>query len=126
MINYLILIVVVSLALVIIRMFRGPIIKYLRKIQNKIFFHSLRKAIGDADADKERTSRKNIVVYDTDDREFKPVHKRTIKQVANMTKNKSNRKQTEGAKKMNKKRKAPVLTMDRVKNIEKKSLYVTK
>lgn len=105
--------------------FKKQIRKFLYRLKTKLQFQSLRTAIHDADKDKGKTGRKNIVVYNTSTSNFEPVQKKQLKAIANRTKNKSNKAMTDGRKKMMKQTSRPV-SMHRVKNIESKSLYVTK
>ena len=104
--------------------FKKQIRKLLHRWNTKLQFASLRTAIHDADKNKIETGRKNIVVFNTSQSVFEPVQKKTLKAIANNMKNKSNKAMTPGRKKMMKKHKRPV-DIHRVKQIEKKSLYVT-
>lgn len=115
------IILIVALFLI----FKKQIRKGLYRLKTKIQFQSLREAIHDADKDKGKTGRKNIVVYNTTQSAFEPIQKRQLKAVANYRKNKSNKAMTPGRKKMMKQN-TRMISMSRVKNIESKSLYVTK
>ncbi len=89
---------------------------------------SLREAIHDADKDKLKTDRKNMVVYNTASGKFEPMQKRVLKSIAQHGKNKNNGALTDGRKwaQRNQPKKRRVIDTDRVKIIEDKSLYVTK
>lgn len=84
---------------------------------------TLRTAIHDADKDKAETDRKNIVVFNSTANIYEPVQKRMLKFVA---KNKTQKKVANGFKQPKayvKRNKS--ITLDRIKEVEKKSLYVT-
>lgn len=104
---------------------KAAVVDYLLKVRGRLQIQSLRQAIHGADKDKERTGRKNMVVYNTASGEYEPIQKRLLKNAARATKNKSNRAQTEGARRMQQKRRKRILDADQVHTIEKKSLYVT-
>lgn len=101
--------------------FRKYLVKKLLQLKNKLFFQSLRKAIGDADKDKNETGCKNIVIYNTDKKEFEPVQKKLLKRAASA---KVQDKVPAGFRQP-KAKKAAAFTAGRVRKIEKKSLYVT-
>lgn len=111
-----------ALAALLVYIFKKQVVCWLLKLKSKCMLHGLREAIHEADADKAKTNKKNVVIYNSTKNQFEPVHKAAMKRLANSTKNKSNRKQTAGAKKAKGKR---ALSFDRVKHIEDKSLYVT-
>jgi hypothetical protein len=111
--------------LLLLRIFRKPVSRWLIKIRAKLQIHSLREAIADADHDKQTTGRKNMVVFNQSSGKFEPLQKRLLKIASNNTRNKSNKAMTEGRKKMMQKKKTRVFDNNRVKQIEKKSLYVT-
>lgn len=121
----LITILLIAAIVYTLRFFRKPIVKWLHRLKAKLQLVSLREAIHGADVDKKKTGRKNIVVYNQVKKEFESVQKATLKQIARAGKNKSNKAMTEGRIKMMKKKKRK-MTIDRVKEIEGKSLYVTK
>lgn len=106
--------------------FTSWLIKKLLSLRAKLQITSLKEAIGLADKDKEKTGRKNMVVFNTYSGKYEPLQKKLLKNAANATKNRSNKAMTEGRKKMLKKRKARIIDMNRVHQIEEKSLYVTK
>lgn len=94
-------------------------------LRSKLQIQSLRSAIRDADMDKDETGRKNMVVFNTTGGNFEPIQKNLLKKIANRNKNKNNGKLTDGRKKFMKKKKKSQIDTDKVKTIEKKSLYVT-
>lgn len=102
------------------------LIKSLLKLRAKLQIGSLREAIAGADKNKTETGRKNMVVFNTYSGKYEPIQKKVLKVASNASKNKSNKAMTDGRKKMMKQRKARVIDIDRVHQIEKKSLYVTK
>jgi hypothetical protein len=107
--------------------FTSWLVKKLLALRAKLQIGSLREAIGGADKDKEKTGRKNMVVFNAHSGKYEPIQKKLLKAHANSTKNKSNKAMTEGRKKMMvKKKPARVIDIDKVKSIEEKSLYVTK
>jgi len=105
--------------------FRKQLVSQLLKLKGKLHIHSLRKAINDADADKEETGRKNMVVFNTTTGEFEPVQKKLLKTAAKVTKNKNNAARTKGRVKFAKPVKKRYITTERVNKTEKNSLYVT-
>jgi hypothetical protein len=121
-IYFIIGIVIMSIVL-LIRIFRVRIVRWLLKVRAGLKIHSLRRAIRAADKDKAETQRKNIVVLNTSSGEFEPLTKRLLKVAEKKGKNNSNAKLTEFRKK-NFKRKRKYLNQS-VNEIEKKSLYVT-
>lgn len=106
--------------------FTSWLIKKLLSLRAKLQLGSLRVAIGEADKDKAKTDRKNMVVFNAYSGKYEPLQKKALKAHANSRKNKSNKAMTEGRKKMMKKKPARVIDMEKVKQIEEKSLYVTK
>jgi hypothetical protein len=104
---------------------RKHIIKWLLRVRSKLSLHSLRDAIHAADADKSKTGRKNMVIYNTTNKVFEPIQKKQLKTVANKLKNKNNAAQKPGRKSALKKGKTRLITPERIKQTEKKSLYVT-
>lgn len=105
--------------------FTAWMVKKLLALRAKLQISSLKEAIGLADKDKAKTGRKNMVVFNTVSGKYEPLQKRLLKNAANATKNRSNKAMTEGRKRMMKKRKARIIDMNRVHQIEDKSLYVT-
>lgn len=123
--KYLPIILTIGTIILLIRVFRKPIIKYLLRIRVKVRMASLREAIHDADANKEKTGRKNLVIQKPDGF-FEPVQKRLMKVASNASKNKNNAKMTPGRKKfMSKKKQDRLFKPERLKEIEEKSLYAT-
>ena len=114
--------------LILVWMFKKSVIKWLHSLRAKLMLGSLREAIHKADANKEETGRKNIVVYNTTNKEFEPIQKKQLKTVANGLKNKNNAAMTKGRKrniKLNGQGKTRFITPERIKQTEEKSLYVT-
>jgi hypothetical protein len=109
---------------VIIYLAKNKIVAALIRLRGKLHVRNLHQAIVDADEDKMKTGRKNMVVFNTVTGSFEPTQKRLLKFLAAKGKNKNNGKKTDGRKKFAKpvKRK---LDSSEVKRIEKKSLYVT-
>lgn len=89
----------------------GKVISFLLKIKSKHQLETLRKAIHDADKDKEKTGRKNMVIYNSTTKKFEPVQKKILKQVSKIQKQKGIKR---------------TMKSQRIKQIEKKSLYVTR
>lgn len=89
----------------------GKVISFLLKIKSKHQLETLRKAIHDADKDKEKTGRKNMVIYNSTTKKFEPVQKKILKQVSKIQKQKGGKR---------------TMSSQRIKQIEKKSLYVTR
>lgn len=106
--------------------FRKWIILSLIRFRAKLRMTSLRFAIRDADKNKDETGRKNMVVFNTNSGHYEPIQKRLLKQAAKAGKNKSNKAMTAGRKKFMQKSKPRVIDTDRAKQIEEKSLYVTR
>lgn len=105
---------------------RNWIIKRLLKLRAKLQIGSLRLAIDDADKDKENTGRKNMVVFNSHSGKFEPIQKKVLKAASKSGKNKSNKAMTEGRVRMMKPKKKRYIDVNRVHQIEEKSLYVTK
>jgi hypothetical protein len=103
------------------------IIKALLRLRAKLQIGSLREAIVDADKDKAKTGRKNMVVFNTTSGKYEPLQKKLLKTASKAGKNKSNKAMTEGRIKMMKQQKVKprLFDSDRVHQIEKKSLYIT-
>lgn len=89
---------------------------------------SLREAIVDADEIKEKTGKKAIVVFNNHGGTFEAMSKRLLKKAAKNGKAKGSPALTKARKKRKLiKTAAPGrFTSSRIKNLEKKSLYVTK
>lgn len=113
----------IFLVVLLIRVFRIHILRWLLKLRARLQIRSLRTAIEDADTDKADTGRKNMVVFNTASGKFEPLTKKLLKTAEKAGKNKSNAQQTAYRKKYKQGRKK-ILGED-VKTIEKKSLYVT-
>lgn len=123
--KYVIIISIVSVIILLLRLFKKPIRKWMSVLKYKLQIQSLRSAIKEADDDKEETGRKNMVVFNQQGGNFETIQKNLLKRLANKNKNKNNAKMTEGRKKFMQKKKKTYITTDKVKTIEKKSLYVT-
>lgn len=117
------IILIIGTIIFLLRVFRPQITRFLTRLQVKIRMQSLRSAINEADENKSKTGRKNIVVP-THDGFFEPVQKRKMKAASNLTKNKNNAKHTPGRLKFMKK-KQRLFQPERIKEIEDKSLYAT-
>lgn len=111
-------------AAALIYIFRNRVRKFLNKAAMKLQLSTLRQAIHDADANKEENGRKNIVIFNTVNKAFEPVEKRVLKRMADKNRNTNNAAKTKYRKRNHGKGKR-VLDSERVKTIEKKSLYVT-
>lgn len=107
-------------ALVIV--FKQKIIALLVSFKNKLFIKSLRHAINDADADKDKTGRKNMIVWNTASQQFEPIQKKQLKKMATIKKQPS----VQNGYRVPKAKKVTSLTTSVVKKTEKRSLYVTK
>lgn len=109
--NILGVVLVLAIAGTVVGLLRLPFIrnqvrKLAYRMTSPLRTQSLRKAIADADADKQKTKRKNIVVFNSDTQQFETVQKKQLKQAVKSKAIKS-------------------LDWDRVKRIEKKALYAT-
>lgn len=124
---YLIIAIVFVSLVMLIRINKKAIVKWLFGLRARLQLRSLRNAIVKADHEKEKTGRKNMVVFNTVGGGFEPISKRLLKTAERAGKNNSNKKMTPGRKRVVKMRgpKKKVLNMP-VTEIEKKSLYVTK
>lgn len=105
--------------------FRKQIVNRLYRLKMKVQLMTLRTAIHDADGDKEKTGRKNMVIYNSTQGKFEPIQKKKLKLVAAAGKNKSNKSLTAGRKKRKVPARKRLIDIDRVRNIEEKSLYKT-
>lgn len=124
--KWLLLISVIGAVIMILRLFRKPIRKWVYTLRAKLRIRSLREAIGEADDNKQKTGRKTMVVFNRDSGKYEPLEKKILKAAARAGKNKNNGRQTEGRKKMRNIKKKRYINSDRAKQIEKNSLYVTK
>ena len=121
--KYLPIILTIGTIILLVRVFRKHIIRYLLRLRVKVRMVSLREAIHDADDNKSKTGRKNLVIQKPDGF-FEPVQKRRMKVASNLSKNKNNAKMTPGRRKFMKK-KERLFEPERLKEIEDKSLYAT-
>lgn len=117
---------IVRLIVKFIFFIRNLLAKYLFRLRSKLRMDSLREAIGKADGIKKDTGRKAIVVFDNRAGSYDAFTKRVLKAVTNKRKIKGQPAQTEYRKKRPVKKSPGRFTVDRVKMIEKKSMYVTK
>lgn len=110
------------------RMIGNWIVRKLLEMRARLQIRSLGVAIGEADKDKGKTGRKNMVVFNTVSGKYEPIQKKILKRAAEKDKNNSNKAMTEGRKRelAKQKRKKRIIDHDRAKRIEEKSLYVTK
>ena len=115
---------IILAAILLIRIFRMRILKWLLNLRMKLKIQSLRSAIAGADSDKSKTNRKNMVVFNTVSGAYEPLQKRLLKTAERVSKKKNNAKMTDYRKKRRPKNKR-ILNMP-VKELEEKSLYVTK
>lgn len=102
---------IIGVAVLLVKIFKKEIIRFLFKIKTKYSLGTLREAIHEADNDKKKTGRKNMVIYNSTTKTFEPVQKKLLKQVANHNKRKKIKSD---------------ININRIKQIEKKSLYVTR
>src|SRR5574341_866544 len=109
----------------LINWIRGLLTKRLVKLRSKLRMDSLREAIGKADENKEKTGRKNIVVFNNHSGAYEALQKQLLKTAHNKQKVKGQPAQTKYRKKRPKKVKASRFTNERVHHLEKKSAYVT-
>lgn len=125
--KYLPIILTIGTIILLVRVFRVRIVKYLLYLRGKMTVAGIREAIKSADADKAKTARKNMVVFNTVSGSFEPIQKRVLKAAARKNKNKNNGKMTEGRKRAlaMQPKKNGYMTMDRVKKAEEKSIYIT-
>lgn len=97
-------------------------IRALLHLRARLQQATLRTAIYNADKDKEKTGRKNMVVFNSTQGVYEPVQKKLLKRIAKAKKPQAIRNGYRTAKA---EKKAPI-SIHRVKVIENKSLYVTK
>lgn len=113
--------------LVLLRIFRKQVRQWAYNLRAKLRIKSLKVAIKEADDNKKKTNRKTMVVFNSASGKYEPIEKRVIKIAHKVNKNKNNAALTDGRRwwlTKNKKKKSE-FTYERVKQIEKKSLYVT-
>lgn len=114
------LFIITVLAFLIVK-FKKNIRSWAYGISLKLQLKTLRGAIAAADADKEKTGRKNMVVYNTTTKSFEPMQKKALKHAA---KAKVQEEVKKGFRQPKAKKVTPIKSQ-RVRVIEKKSLYVT-
>jgi len=119
-----IILVLMALAIlfILLRMNLKHIRRWLSTMAVRLQIRSLRTAINDADKDKAQTGRKNIVVYNTSISSFEPAQKKLLKRLA-VSKVQS---KVPAGFRQPKAKKRSQLTTGKVKQVEDKSLYVTK
>lgn len=110
--------------IILIRVFRVRIIRWLLKVRAQLKLRSLGKAIQAADDEKARTRRKAMVVYNSHSGEFEPITKRLLKAAERAGKSKGSAAKTKYRKRHQPAQKKKYLT-ETVTNIEKKAPYVT-
>lgn len=108
----------------IINFIRQWLFGRLVKMRAKLRMGTLREAIQDADNIKATTDRKAIVIFNNHSGKFEAIEKQKLKRIAKNGRVKHQRAQTEGRKRLDKKTPG-VITYDRVKQLEKKSAYVS-
>lgn len=115
-------------------LFKKQIAGWFFRMRGKLHVASLRNAIIDADKDKAKTGRKNIVVVNSTQGAFEPAQKRLLKFLSSKNKGegdtgrvkvrrKNGRVKVVGRKQP--KRINKTLTTEHIKIVEEKSLYVT-
>lgn len=97
-------------------LFRKHILAWAHRKSIALKMRTLRKAIIDADNDKQKTGRKNIVVYNSTKQEYEAVQKKLLKVAAYRTRNNGS--------KSNKRNR--IIKHEQFKSIENKSLYATR
>lgn len=111
-------------------MFKGKIIAWAKAKSVSLKLHTLRQAIKDADKDKSISGRKNIVVYNTTKKEFEPIQKKILKAGASVNRGKKSvegaRKRSDGSKIATNGNGGRLVTYERIKTLEKNSLYATR
>lgn len=110
----------------IINWIRALIANRLIKLRSKMRMNSLREAIGKADSDKEKTGRKNIVVFNNHSGAYEPLQKKLMKVAHKVQKGKGQPAQTKYRQKRSKRVKPSRFTNDRIHQLENKSAYVTR
>lgn len=123
--NYLSIVGMLFLFFLVLRFFKKPIRQWVYNLRAKLRIRSLRTAIGEADNNKQETGRKNIVVFNNSTGYFEPVAKKLLKAASKASKNKNNAARTKARRRRLSKTKKREFTDERVKQIERKSLYVT-
>lgn len=104
---------------------RTLLTKRLVRLRSRLRFDSLREAIGKADENKEKTGRKNMVVFNNYSGAYEAVEKRKLKLVRRKHVVKGQPKQTDYRKNRKKNVKPGRFTNARIQQLEKKSAYVT-
>lgn len=124
-IDYNILMILSAVAIFFLLMYvmRKRIVRFLLRMRAKIRIRSMRVAIAEADDIKRTSGKKTLVVFNNHSGMYEPVKKSTLKTAVKIHKVKRNRRQTDGRKPQTRVRGR--FTNDRVKVIEKKSVYVT-
>lgn len=105
--------------------FRNSIRKWAYQKKTTMQLGTLRGAIHAADDNKEKTGRKNMVIFNSTQSSFEPIQKKQLKAITKFGKNTSNKAMTKGRKKMMDNKKRRSVSVERSKQIEKSSLYVT-
>jgi hypothetical protein len=102
--------------------FTSWLLKRMLALRAKLQIGSLKEAIGQADDNKEETGRKNMVVFNTTSGKYEPIQKKLLKKAASA----KQQPPTRNGFRVPKAVKKTKITKERVKQIEEKSLYVTK
>lgn len=118
-------IIISSVVLFLLWFFRKRIVKLLLKTKGKLRMGSLRIAISEADGIKEKTDKKAMVVFNNHSDQYEAVSKQLLKKAVKKHKVNRNRKQTKYRQSNVKTITPGRFTLDRIKSLEKKSLYVT-
>lgn len=118
--------IVVRLIIKLIRFIRSLLINRLVKVRSKLRFQTLREAIAGADKIKADSGRKAMVLFNNSSGKYEALPKKVLKQVAEKRKVKGQPAQTEYRKKRPVKQSPGRFTNARVKQLEKKSAYVTR
>lgn len=125
MINVTIILAIVIVSIVLLmRIFRKQIRRWVGVMCVRFKIGSIRTAIEEADKNRDETGRKTMIVYNTVSGGYEAVEKRLLKKAANI-KNKNNAVKTDGRKKLARSKRR-ILDHDRVRSIEEKSLYVAR
>ena len=119
-----------SIIVILMRVFRVKIRRWLYKMQVRIKFSTVRTAIKEADADKAATDRKNIVVFNPVSQQYEPMQKRLMKFLSRHGINGKGGRKTNNAAKTkyrlrNQQGGRRKMKPGSVHVIEKESLYVT-
>jgi len=118
--------IIIRIVQQIINWIRVLLASRLVKLRSKMRMSTLREAIGKADENKAKTGRKNIVVFNNVSGAYEPLQKRLMKTAHKVQKGKGQPAQTKYRKKHVKVIKSSRFTVDRIRQLENKSAYVTR